>query len=222
MFRRMPISVIECDPEIHRFLVRYPEVVVNIWQLMGITKVSADRVAPYLLNCADGVGTVTNLELIYGDSNTHVIFCEGSYEGPLFRKPLTGRCVLVLKSGTVPSRADSFTLSNQLDIFLQVDHAGVDVFARTLHPLLGKSADINFRESMNFLQRMSRAAQNNGEGMQHLASRLQDVDDSVRMEFQTVLTNVAARRIGHLAIANLKAGKARNATVPTSRVVQGR
>ena len=139
MYRCMPISVIRCDPEMHRFSVRHPEVIVNIWQLMGITQVSARRTEPYVLKCSDGVGTVTDIELVYGDRDTHVLLCEGSYDGPLFRKPVTGRCVLVLKSGSVPTMDGSYQITNRLDIFLQIDHAGLDIFAKTLHPLLGQN-----------------------------------------------------------------------------------
>lgn len=192
MFRRMPITLINCDPELHRFSVRHPEVIVNIWQLMGITQVTATRTAPYILRCNDGVGTETEMELIYGDHDTHVLFCEGSYDGPLFRKPLTGRCVLILKSGTVQS-PDGFQSTNMLDVFLQIDHAGVDIFARTMHPLLGKSADVNFIESMRFLERLSKAATNNGEGVQHMAGRLQDLQPQVRDQFKQVVANVHRR-----------------------------
>ncbi len=192
MFRRMPITAIECDPEMHRFSVRHPEVIVGIWQLMGITQVKAQRIAPYVLKCDDGVGTVTDMELIYGDSDTHIIFCEGSYDGPLFRKPLTGRCVLVLKSGAKQNGSE-FQITNMLDVFLQIDHAGIDIFAKTLHPLLGKSADVNFIESMKFVSRMSDAAETNGQGMQHMAGRLKDLDPDVNKRFREVVSNVNAR-----------------------------
>jgi hypothetical protein len=183
MFRRMPTNVIDCHPALYRFLVRHPEVVVTIWQLMGITKVTAERTGPYTLACSDGVGTITDLELVYGNKDTHLVYCEGVYDGPLFRKPVAGRCVLLLKSsygGTPEGRSH---ITNRLDVFLQIDHVGVDVFTKTLHPLLGRSADINFVESMTFLQRISRAAEQNGPGMQQLAARLAGIDSGVRDEF---------------------------------------
>ena len=194
MYRRMPLTMIQCDPELHRFAIRHPEVIVNIWQLMGITQVTAERIAPYVLKCNDGVGTITDIELIYGDQDTHILLCEGSYEGPLFRKPLQGRCVLVLRSGAVPAK-DGFQITNQLDIFLQIDHAGLDIFAKTLHPLLGKSADVNFTESMKFVERMSHAAATNNSGMQHMVSRLDQVQPVIRQQFAQVVDNVYQRQL---------------------------
>ena len=216
MFRRMPVAVTHCDPEMHRFSIRHPEVIVGIWQLMGITQVTTQRVAPYVLKCNDGVGTVTDMELIYGDSNTHVIFCEGSYDGPLFRKPLTGRCVLVLHSGAA-STQQGYQMTNLLDVFLQVDHAGIDIFAKTLHPLLGKSADINFIESIRFVARMSAAAEKNGEGMQHLAGRLVDLNPEVREQFKRVCRSVNTRHVQlatqHANVATQRATSAAQSTV---------
>ncbi len=196
MFRRMPINVVDCDPNLHRFLVRHPEVIVNIWQLMGITKVECDRIGPYTVDAKDGVGTVTKVELVYGDKNTHLIYCEGEYEGPLFRRPLTGRCVLLLKSDYKQDKEERWNVTNRLAIFLQVDHVGVDVFTRTLHPLLGKSADINFVESTNFLERISQTSEANGPGMQRLSSRLDNVDADVRQRFAelTSLIHEGAQR----------------------------
>lgn len=218
MFRRMPITMINCDPELHRFSVRHPEVIVNIWQLMGITQVTANRVGPYVLHCNDGVGTVTNMELIYGDRDTHVLFCEGSYEGPLFRKPLTGRCVLVLRSGST-NVGPNYQITNMMDVFLQVDHAGIDIFTKTLHPLLGKSADVNFTESMRFVERMSKAAANNSEGMQHMVGRLQSLQPVVRKQFQGVVANVSQRHNQALAIRQpaVEPPKIRTSSRPVGR-----
>ena len=190
MYRRMPMNVVSCDPKMYQFLVRHPEVIVNIWQLMGITKVSCKRMGPFTMDAADGVGTVTTVELVYGDKDTHIIFCEGHYHGPLFRRPLTGRCVLVLKSKYQQDQDADWNVTNRLDVFLQVDHVGVDVFTRTLHPLLGKSADINFVESTKFLELISRTSENNGPGMQRLAARLDQVDADIKQRFADLATDV--------------------------------
>lgn len=183
MFRRMPVNVVDCDPKLHRFLIRYPEVVVNIWQLMGITKVSADRIGPFIFNASDGVGTITKVELIYGDQDTHLLYCEGQYEGPLFQKPLTGRCVLLLKAGYQQDGDQRSQISNRLDVFLQVDNMAIDAVTRTLHPLVGKSADLNFVQTTEFLEKISRTSEENGAGMQRLAQRLNNVEPQIRDQF---------------------------------------
>ncbi len=196
LYRRMPVSVVECDQQLYRFLVRHPEVVVNIWQLMGITKVSAKRVGPYQLDAEDGAGTVTNIELVYGNQDTHLFYCEGKYDGPLFSRPLTGRCVLLLKSGYEEQADRTCSTTSRMDVFLQIDNVAVDAVTRTLHPLLGKSADLNFIESTKFVERISQTSAENGPGMARLASRLDKVDEEVRQEFATITSQVFAKARG--------------------------
>ena len=189
MFRRMPLSEIECDQEMYRLMIRKPEIVVNVWQLMGITKVTAKRIAPYLLDTSDGIGTSSKVELVYGTNDTHLFYCDGNYNGPLFRKPLKGKCVLLLKNH-YHERNGKKLVSSRLDVFLQLDHFGADALTKTLHPLVGKSADVNFTETMKFLQRMSRTAAKNGPGMKTLAGRLTQVDAATRDDLGKIASRV--------------------------------
>ena len=86
-----------------------------------------------------------------------------------------------------------YQITNRLDVFLQIDHAGLDIFAKTLHPLLGKSADVNFTESMKFLERMSNASEKNNDGMQHMVGRLQTVQPPIQKQFKQIISNVNQR-----------------------------
>src|SRR5690606_15706171 len=36
IYRRLPTVVFECDPTLYRFLVDHPDLVVNIWEVLGI------------------------------------------------------------------------------------------------------------------------------------------------------------------------------------------
>jgi len=196
LYRRMPVSMVECDQQLYRFLVRHPEVVVNIWQLMGITKVTATRVGPYQLDAEDGAGTVTNIELVYGNQDTHLFYSEGKYDGPLFSRSLTGRCVLLLKSGYKEHPDRTCSVTSRMDVFLQIDNLAIDAVTRTLHPLLGKSADLNFIESTKFVERISQTSAENGPGMARLAGRLDKTDEEVRQEFATITSQVFAKARG--------------------------
>ena len=48
LFRLLPQQSICCDPTLHVFLIRNPEVVVSIWQLMEDAHMTADRQGPFL------------------------------------------------------------------------------------------------------------------------------------------------------------------------------
>ena len=163
---------------------------IHLGYYIRITNISVARTGPFTIDATDNVGTVTRVELVYGTNDTHLIYCEGSYEGPLFPNRLTGRCVLLLRSGFEPAESNRWRVTNRLDVFLQVDHVGVDALTRTLHPLFGKSADTNFVESTKFLERIARTSEENGPGMKRLAQRLDKVEPDVRTRFAELTTEV--------------------------------
>jgi hypothetical protein len=183
VFRRMPVQAIDCDPDLYVFLVRHPDVVVNIWQLMGITKAQVKRTGAYTFDASDGSGTVTSVELVYGSPELHVMYAEGAYEGPLLKQRVEGKCVLVLRTGYFRQADDRVLVTHRLDVFLQLPHAGAELLAKTLHPLVGRLADHNFAESSKFLGLVSAAAKRNGPGMEQLAGRLTRVAPDVRARF---------------------------------------
>ena len=183
LHRRLPTQTVECNPDLHLFLLRNPEVVVNMWQIMGATTMTLKRTGPYSFSSTDGAGTESNLELVYGTPELHVLYGEGKYEGPLLKRATTGRCVLVLKSsydGTDQARSQ---VSDYLDVFLQLDDVGSEIVAKTLQPLLGKTADHNFAETTKFVGRVSSSIEKNNQGVERLANRLLHVQPEVREQF---------------------------------------
>ena len=65
LFRHLPEETIECDPKLFVFLVRHPEVIVNMWRIMGVTKCDIARTGNYTFDASDGAGTKSKVELIY-------------------------------------------------------------------------------------------------------------------------------------------------------------
>lgn len=195
IYRRLPTQAIECNPDLYLFLIRYPEVVVNIWELMGITNVAAKRTGPFSLTTSDGAGTVGTVDLVYGTPEMHILYCEGTYEGPLLKRKINGKCVLVLKSGYTRDKDDRVQISNRLDMFLQLENVGADILAKTLHPLVGKSADHNFTETALFVGRVSQAAERNSQGFQKMTSRLTTLDPAVRQRFSEIAAAMNAKAL---------------------------
>ena len=170
IYRRLPVVSIECDPDLYLHMIRHPEVVVSIWHLMGITQVETERVAPYVGNAADGAGTRSRIELVYGTPKLHVFYGVGDYEGPLLKNRITGKCVMALKSDYYKGESGETLVQNRLDVFLTIDQRGIAMLAKTLHPLVGKAADHNFVETARFMGRLSKTAEENGRGVQQLGS----------------------------------------------------
>lgn len=205
IYRQLPVTSINADPDYFRFLVRYPEVIVNIWQLMGVTKMTTERTGPYSMTTDDGAGTISSLELVYGNDNLHIFYGTGSYQGPILKRKLHGKCVLVLQSETQPDGQGKPVTTSKLDVFLKIDNATAGLIAKTIQPLIGTTADHNFVESLKFVQRLNETTSKNGPGVQRMGSRL-NIDAGVRQRFNDVVDVVFERAInGQVAPENRSA-----------------
>ena len=193
VYRRMPKKTIDCDSGLYVFLLRNPEVVVNMWQVMGISNMTVQKTGDYSWKGNDGAGTQCDVELIYGSpaSDVHIIYGEGFYEGSLFKRRMSGRCVLLLRSGYAQDgRSRVATL---LDMFLTVDNAGLDLVAKTLSPLVGTTADSNFAETAKFLGRVSLTAEQNGPKLEQMSAKLTKVEPQVLERFVSLTSEIYQR-----------------------------
>ena len=183
IYRRLPVTAIDVDPDYFLYLVRYPEVVVNIWQIMGITDMELERKGPFQLKSNDGAGAKSDIELIYGTNNLNIYYAKGSYAGPLLKRHLEGSCVLVLRTDYRKGANGKPQAVSSLDVFLKVENVTANLIAKTVNPIVGSTADHNFVESMNFLQRLNETTEKNGYGVQRMADRLTNLSPDVRKGF---------------------------------------
>ena len=193
IFRRMPIEMVESDPDLYLFLIRNPEVVVNIWQVMGITNMTLDRIGPDKFRASDGQGTTGIAEYVYRSADTHVIYSDGAYDGSLSPARLRGQCVLVLKTGYIRQPSGRTFVTTRLDAFLHLDNIGAEWVARTLQPLVGRTADHNFDEAATFLATLSHTAETNPQGIARLSRKLTRVDPAMRGRFADLSAQAAQR-----------------------------
>jgi hypothetical protein len=193
IFRRLPVQVIDCDPDMYLFLIRHPEVIVNIWELMGISKVTMERTGPNSFEASDHAGSRGSVFACYSNQDTHLIYAEGSYDGPLFTRPIKARCVLLLKSAYSREANNRDYVTCRMDAFIHIENVGVDLLAKTFQPLITKSADTNFSETAAFLSMVSKTAARNSRGMVRLAAKLALTQPDVRQQFAVVSNQVGTR-----------------------------
>lgn len=196
IFRRLPVQVVESEPELFHFLVRQPEVVVNIWKVMGVSNVSMDRPDDVHFRCSDGDGTTARGEFVFRNHDTQIIYAEGLYEGPLFPRPVRGQIVAVLKTAAIRETNGRYYVTARLDTFLHVDNVGVEIVAKMFQGWLGHTIDHNFNETVAFLGSVSHAAENNPQGMRRLAAKLNQVEPNRRQQFVDLTDHVADKMSG--------------------------
>lgn len=180
IFRRLPTQVIACDPNLYLFLIEHPDLVVNMWEVMDVSDMRLEKTGEDTYRANDGVGTAGHVEYLYRSYDTHVMYADGSYSGPLFINPVHGKCLLVLKTGYVRETDDKYYITCRLDAFIQLQNVGLEFVAKTFQPLVGKTADHNFRETAAFMSMVSRSAERDPRVVQNLAAKLTKVPEEDR------------------------------------------
>jgi len=214
VFRRMPIRVVDCDPEFYLFLVRHPDVVVNIWEMFKISRLRLRETGDGQFRVTESAGATATIRFVYRNHDTHVIYGEGVYQGPLLARPVKGRGVLVLKTGYVRETNGRYYITSRLDSFLSIEPAGAELVTKTVSPVLGKTVDNNFIQTLAFVGSLSRTAELNSRGVQRLGEQLTHVQPDVRTRFVELAADMPRKQA---AIASEKASSARVARQSSDR-----
>jgi hypothetical protein len=197
VFRRLPVRVIDCDPDMYLFLVRHPDVVVNIWEALKLSQLQVRQTGPEMFRMADGDGTTATFEYIYRSHDTHIVYAEGAYTGAVLARPVKGRGLIILKTGYVRETDGRSYITSRMDVFVSVEPGAAELVARTLHPLVGKIVDNNFSQSVAFVGSLSRTSEVNSRGVQRLADKLTHVKPEFRRQLAELAGGVAERTEPH-------------------------
>jgi len=210
IFRRLPVKVVDCDPDLYLFLIRHPDVVVNIWEIMKVSQLLVRQIDENQFQLSEPGDTTAQLAFVYRSHDTHVLYGEGTYEGALAARPVKGRGVLVLKCGYVRETNGRYYITSRLDCFMTIAPVGAELFTKTVSPLMGKTADSNFAQTVAFVGSLSRTAETNTRGVQRLASRLTHVPPEVRARFAEVAANVAEKSASAAAAEKVRVAEKPN------------
>ncbi len=193
VFRRLPTRVVNCDPDLYLFMVRHPDVVVNIWEVLGVGQLQLRQTAVDTFRIVETEGTTTTLEYLYHGRDMHIVYGEWTYTGPLLARKISGRCLAILKTAYMRDAEGHYYITSRMDGFLDVESGAADMLARTLQPLVTKNVDNNFIQTVSFIGSLSKTSEVNSKGMQRLAGRLTHVQAETRQQLTDVVTGVAQR-----------------------------
>jgi len=193
VFRRLPVRVTVCDPDFYQFLVQHPDVVVNVWEVFGVSHLTLRQTGPDAYQVIDDAGTSGTIQFLYRSPDTNVAYVDGQYTGRLFGHHVRGRGIMVLKSGFVRDVEGRCYVTSRLDAFMNIEPGGAEFLTKTFQPLVGKVADQNFTQTVDFLGSLYRTAEVNRRGVQRLAARLEKVQPEVRQQFAQLAEQVGQR-----------------------------
>ena len=123
IYRRLPTQAIDCDPEMFTFLARNAEVMVGLWELMGITSVQTRRTGPYRFEAIDGTGTRCSIDLVYGDYKIHIFVADSGYDGKMVTKPV-GAVVSLFCEVPMPLQQRRTAVTGTIDCFVKIEGLG--------------------------------------------------------------------------------------------------
>lgn len=177
LFRHLPAETVTCDPALLEFVLARPEVMVDLWRALGISRLALDPAGPGQWRMSDGYGTTGTVRLLHHERTPHggllVFHGRGGYTGPLAPRQLTGSCLVVVRHATLDRDAQGRPQQAvQLDAFLDVDGLGLEIVTRTLQPLIIRSAAMNFHEICLFVSQFAAAAHRNPAGVERLVERM--------------------------------------------------
>jgi hypothetical protein len=192
LYRRLPTKVVTCDPQLFSLFMEHPHAVVNLWEVLGISRV---RMAPRgqgVFQATDGngtQGTIQMLECVCDEKaqNRAVVLASGTFQGSGVPGPIRANCIALIRSGSIRDHNGTAYITARTDIFIHLEQVGVELVARTFQPLLVRVADRNFEQTMDFVSSFSDAAAKNPRGVERLATRL----DHVAPEIQGRIASIA-------------------------------
>ncbi|HEV3024407.1 MAG TPA: hypothetical protein VGX76_18150, partial [Pirellulales bacterium] len=164
VFRRLPPETIECDSKLFVFLLEHPDLVVNMWEALGVSEVELLHSGERTFDAADKAGTRGRVEYLYNTPQLHLIYADGSYSGSLLPRPVRGRCVILMRSSYHQATDGRPMVRCNIDAFLHLENVGASVLAKTFQPLVTTAADHNFHETAAFLASVHHASEANYAG----------------------------------------------------------
>jgi hypothetical protein len=216
LFRRLPTNVVDCRPKMFTFLAVNPEVLVEIWRDMGLSRVELTRTGENTFDLRDHAGTTGKLVVVEQScddnaQNRIVMYAEGSYDGKPFQRPVGAQCVLVLRSGSVRETNDRDYVAARLDSFVKLDRASIELLAQAVHPFVGKTADRNFADTMSFVSSFSYTAEKRPQIIEDIADDLDAVDEPRRTRLVAIAHDCS--KVG----AAWEAGRAQQVSLESAR-----
>jgi hypothetical protein len=201
IYRRLPTRIIDCDPDLFTFLLQHPEIVVDVWRVMGVSQVALTRGNDGVYRGTDGAGTTGSIRYLFSNwgpdaKNLAVAYADGSYTGAPFVTPLKAQTIMLIRSSAVRETNGRRYITVRIDSFVHIDQMGIEMIAKTVQPWITKTADQNLIETLTFVSNFSRTAEKNPEGMQRLAARLNAVDEPTRSQLVTLCFRTAERYAG--------------------------
>jgi hypothetical protein len=212
VFRRLPTQQFECDADLYAFMLDYPELVINMWEVMGVTKVRLAKMGPTSWSLDDGAGTTGKIYILYRSPAQHVVYAEGSYVGSMVPRGIRGRCVVTIRHGQGRAADGRTIMQCRLDSFVQLDNLAADLLAKAFHSALGNIADHNLKEITGFVSSVHQAAETAPDNLERITAKCGRIPDQTKHDFLAITDRIYDQAMGRAELNTSSIG----GTAPTT------
>lgn len=187
-YRRLPEVRFEVDPDTYNYFVGNPDVVVSLWQSMGISSINLTNVRPYQYRMTNTDGTVSDIYFLHRHRDVNVIYCSGEFKSPLLKHTITAEGVFCLytKYEKDPATGATF-VRHHADAFVAVPNLAVETAAKLISPVSNYIADRNFQEISLFMHTMSLTMERQAGWVQKQAEEMKGLQPEQIREFQHLI-----------------------------------
>ncbi|MES2790995.1 MAG: hypothetical protein V4719_15390 [Planctomycetota bacterium] len=189
-FRRLPTTVFAADPDVYQFFIRYPDVAVSIWRVMGISEMKMWQTGPNEYEGDSGDGSTGVIDVVYRSAEENMLICEGQYQSPILKKPIKARSLVLLKTSFIKETDGSIYVTHRADMYVAFPSQTVETVAKVLSPVTGSMADRTFTEMSLFLRMMSLAMTRRPSWVDQIAGQLDGVPDVRKQQLREVTVHV--------------------------------
>lgn len=151
VFRRLPVFRIPADGEFVKYLANNPDIVVNIWEKIGISQISVLEQGKGLYRVSDIAGTSGTMKNLWSGENGVLYYMEGGYRGNLLARHVRGKALILVRFNVQRDASGLEYTTCFVDTFLSLDQDFYDAATKLLFPMLGRVADNNLEQSLFFV-----------------------------------------------------------------------
>ncbi|MDR1053828.1 MAG: hypothetical protein LBL39_06595, partial [Planctomycetaceae bacterium] len=98
VYHCLPSQAIFCDPEVYRYFLEHPDLLVGFWENLGVTQIALREKDTDLFNLVETTGTVADVGTIYRSANYCAVYAKGEYKSPITTRKIDGEALLLLQS----------------------------------------------------------------------------------------------------------------------------
>lgn len=194
-YRRLPMTGGYCNPEIYDYILCHPEVLVGIWEANGFNQISLTNDGNGHFSMRDVSGTRGEVDVLYHDNGMLIFLCNGTYEGQMSARPITGDvlCVLQYRFTEDTSNRNAPIAVTRLDAFVRMQNPSADLVGKAFAPMIGKVVDSNFVKMVDSVNQISETMEKNPKLLADTLQEAQSVSMETKQEFLAYIERVTGQ-----------------------------